>query len=202
MIRKLITFLSLIFLLFSSCKQNFNKKSDNQSNDSVLSFDSLQKLSEIKNTRIVEIDSVYLKLLTEKQIGKSNYYISIPENYKIDKTRGPDFDVYYISSKRKKDKENFSIGLYFGNFPHKFEKDSLCINEIYKSRILGNKIDWKTQNCDGHYFTQAIIKSESEENWNKYIHAYSNSNTQVDLFKTFYIFSTLKKRDKQFPFKD
>jgi len=54
--------------------------------------------------------------LAEKQIGAGNYYISLPKNYTIKETKGPDFSVYYF---RLNDttRNALSGGIYFGNYP-------------------------------------------------------------------------------------
>ena len=77
-----------------------------------------------KKAKGISIEDKFITELKENQIGRSDYYISIPANYSIKETIGPDFSVYYFFPKDTNIKATFSGGLYFGNHPNKFEPDN------------------------------------------------------------------------------
>lgn len=163
----------LTALLLAGCGENSNKNSDNG-----LTEDS------------------YLKELVEKQIGESNYYISVPTDYTIKTTDGPDFSVYYFYLRDTTMKANFSGGFYFGNHPSQFPPDSdSCKTENSKSKILNENADWTIYNCKDKYSVQTIIDSKSGEAWSESIHAFGNANSKTDLNKLLSIFKTMKKKE-------
>lgn len=128
---KTSTYLIIIFLwtflFITGCGATDNKKTDN-----------------------VSVDSTFVKGLVETQIGKSDYYISIPKEYSINETEGPDFSTYYFSPTDTTSKANFLGGFYFGNHPGKFDPDNdSCKTENFKSKILNDNADWTIYNCNG-----------------------------------------------------
>ena len=166
-----LTFLLTTFL-FVGCEQNNNKKSDN-------SF----------------IDNSYIKELVERQIGESNYYISIPKDYTLEATDGPDFSVYYFYPIDTTIIANFSGGFYFGNHPSQFPPDSgSCKINNSKSKILDENADWTIYNCNDEYAIQTIIDSKSGEGWNEFIHAFGRASSTADRNKLLTIFTTMKKK--------
>jgi len=169
---KLTITLLLTTFLFVSCGQNSNKKSGN-------GF----------------IDDSYVKELVEKQIGESNYYISIPTDYTIKATDGPDFSVYYFYPTDSTMIANFSGGFYFGNHPSQFPSDNdSCKTDNLKSIILDENADWTIYNCNDNYSIQTIIDSKSGEGWNELIHAFGSANSTTDRNKLLSIFTTMKKK--------
>ncbi len=166
-----ITFLLTAFL-FAGCEQNSNKKSDNGLTD-----------------------NSYIKELVERQIGESNYYISIPTDYTIEEIDGPDFSVYYFYPTDTTIVANFSGGFYFGNHPSQFPPDSdSCKTDNSKSKILDENADWTIYNCNDKYAIQTIIDNKSSEGWNERIHAFGRANSTKDLNKLLTIFTTMKKK--------
>lgn len=166
-----ITFLLTTFL-FVGCGQNNSKKSDN-------SF----------------ISDPYIEELIERQIGESNYYISIPNEYTIKATDGPDFSVYYFYPKDTTIIANFSGGFYFGNHPSQFPPDSdSCKSDSSKSKILDENANWTVYNCNDNYTIQTIVDSKSGEGWNEFIHAFGSANSTTDRNKLLTIFTTMNKK--------
>jgi hypothetical protein len=130
-----------------------------------------------------------------KQIGKSNYFISIPHGYSITSKDGVDFSVYYFSPIDTSLKNRLAGGLYFGNFPHEFDKkNDNCKTEIAKGEILNITQNWTVYNCNETYSIQTIISSNSNEGWNQKIHAFGIGYNRNDLNKLLDVFSTLKKK--------
>lgn len=86
---------------------------------SIIYFATIYILSgcgESRNKQINDnaIDSTFIKSLTEKRVGETEYYISLPPNFSIRETEGPDFSVYYFYLTDTTLKPNFGGGLYFG----------------------------------------------------------------------------------------
>lgn len=158
--------------LFVGCGQDSNKKSD----------------ADI-------IDNSYQKDLVEKQIGESKFYLSIPTDYKIKVTNGPDFSVYYFHPKDSTVAANFYGGFYIGNHPSQFPPDSdSCKASNLKSRILDDYADWTIYECNEKYAIQTIIDNKSNEGWNQRIHAFGRADSTTNLNKLLAIFKTLKKK--------
>lgn len=132
--------------------------------------------------------------LTEKQIGESNYFISIPTGYSITASDGPDFSVYYFSPTDTTLRNKLNGGLYFGNFPHEFRPaNDSCKREYRKGKILGEIRDWTVYNCDGNYSIQAITDSKSGQDWNQKIHVFGHGKSYRDLDVILEIYETLRK---------
>ena len=139
-------------------------------------------------------DSLFVSKLTEQQLGKSHYRISIPADYSIKIMEGADFEVYYIEPVDTTIQAMFAAGIYFGNNPSEFKPDNdSCKAENPKSKILGKNAEWKLYNCNGKYFIQTTIDSKSGEFWNEYIHAFGNTSSITELPKLFDIFKTMRK---------
>lgn len=139
-------------------------------------------------------DKVSKVTLTEKQIGESGFYISIPADYSITTSNGPDFSVYYFSPTDTTVKNKLSGGLYFGNFPHEFEADNVsCKIETLKGNILDRLQDWTVYNCQGDYSIQTIADNKKSEGWNQRIHAFGQAYNKDDLHTILGIYSTLRK---------
>jgi len=139
-------------------------------------------------------DSLFVNKLTERQLGKSRYRISIPADYSIKILEGEDFEVYYIQPTDTAAQALFTAGVYFGNFPNEFKPNNdSCKTENHKSKILGKNAEWTLYNCNGEYSIQTTIDSKSGESWNKYIHAFGNASSITELPKLFDIFKTMRK---------
>lgn len=142
----------------------------------------------------MDVDSLFVSELTERQLGESGYRISIPADYFIEASKGEDFEVYYFQPADTTVQAHFSAGVYFGNFPHKFNPDNdSCTTETTASKILGKNAEWTLYNSNGKYLIQTIVGSGSGESWNKYVHAFGNADSIAELPKLFAIFRTIKK---------
>ena len=148
------------------------------------------------NTVAETRDSIVKAPLTATSIGESNYLISIPANYKITETEGPDFTVYYFNSSDSTDTVSFSGGMYFGNHPSKFKPaNDSCITDVLTGSILESNAEWTVYNCKGLYSVQAIAESKSGEHWNELVHAFGNGTSDTDIELIIDIFATLKKKE-------
>jgi hypothetical protein len=171
---KMTTHLLLTVLLLMSCNSSSKKNVDNN-----------------------QIDKGFGNSLTEKQIGKSNFYISLPTDYAIKTHNGPDFSVYYFSPKDTSVKPSFSGGIYFGNFPHEFEpKNDSCKTSTVKGVILHSSQDWTVYNCNEDFTVQTIVESKSGEGWNERIHVFGTAVSREEMQKLLDIYVTLKLEKK------
>ena len=133
--------------------------------------------------------------LFEKGI-EENYFISLPENYYIQKHMGPDFDVYYIKSNNLNDEEMTHGGLYFGNHPSLFgndEENNLKYLEDIYCNIFSTNRKWKIYNKGNNYFAETIVKNKGGQEWERYIHIWVNGETKEELYRRMYLYTTLKK---------
>ena len=142
-----------------------------------------------------KVDETYINGLKEKRLGNTTYYISLPENFTIEMSKGPDFDVYYFYAADTTIKESFSGGIYMGFNPSEFKpnRDS-CKTEVVKGAILNKIKEWKMAECNGKYSIQTIVESSYKEGWTENIHAFGNGFSKKDMNKLLVIFSTLKKK--------
>lgn len=148
------------------------------------------------NTIVETKDTIVKTPLIETQVGKSNYLISIPANYKVVENEGPDFYAYYINSTDTTDTVSFSAGMYFGNHPSKFKPaNDSCSTELIDGTILESNTEWTVYNCQGSYSLQAIADSKSGEHWNNLIHAFGNTSSDADIQQVIDIFATLRKKE-------
>ena len=169
-ILKYIVCLAWIWLLHSSCNNN---------------------ASQNKNTT----DTLGRVKLFEKSIGESGFVVSVPAEYSITTSNGPDFSVYYISPIDTAIKGQLTCGLYFGNFPHEFEADNdSCKVETLKGQMLDSMQTWKVYNCHGDFSVQTITAGQKGEGWNFKVHAFGHAKRREDLKTILEIFSTLKKK--------
>ena len=157
-------------------------------------------INSCNNTNTLKNDNIKQNIafensLTELQIGKSNYYISLPLNYIIEEKEGIDFSVYYFVPKDTTLKASFKGGMYFGNFPSEFapENDSCKTSQI-KNKLLEEYREWTVYNCNGKYEIQTITDSKSGEDWNEKIHAFGSANSESDMKKLLIIYTTLKQK--------
>ena len=175
--RKFRAFLVVIFLItsFISCNQNnLNKTNANKINK----------------------DSLFKASLVEYKLGESNYYVSFPKAYQVSEKVGPDFNVYYFSSKDSVNIAEFSGGFYFGNHPNEFgfNNDSCKLQKL-KKKFLDQEAKWKTYKFkDDSYFMQSIINNNLNEGWNNKIHTFGKAKDTTDLNKLFHVFSTFNKK--------
>jgi hypothetical protein len=133
--------------------------------------------------------------LTEQELGKSGYYISLPNDYSIKVTDGPDFSVYYFSPSDTTLKGKLTGGLYFGNNPGDFEAVSdSCKTEILKGKILDNIKEWTVYNCLEDYIIQTIADNKNGEEWNQKVHAFGHTKSKNELKIILDIYSTLRKK--------
>ena len=167
---KYMFWLTSIVLILSSCNNDTSKDKRKTG-----------KISKIK--------------LTEKPIGESGFVISIPVDYSITTSNGPDFSVYYFSPTDTTVKDKLSVGLYFGNFPHEFEPDNdSCKTETLKGKILDAMQEWAVYNCKGNFSIQTIVENKKGEGWDQRVHAFGHAKNRGELQTILDIYTTLRKK--------
>lgn len=93
--------------------------------------------------------------------GAPELNLSVPQGYSGQKQKGPDFDVYYITSK---DPNDPSMGLYIGHHPNLFSSQRKGIETTKeKDAILGQNVEWiaweEKQNGKTVYRYETIIEN-------------------------------------------
>ena len=139
-----------------------------------------------------QVDSQFKNNLHQRKIDSTDYRISLPVNYIIKESRGPDFTVYYFHSADTADRKSFSGGFYLGNWPSRSAfVNSDCKEEQINSYLLGENKEWTLYRCGNIYKVQIITDSKSGQDWSQFIQAFGMAATRSDLDKLLEIFSTL-----------
>jgi hypothetical protein len=147
-----------------------------------------------KKSDVPELSTTKFQL-SEKRMGNSNYYVSIPNDYVMNENKGPDFYVYYFYPLDTTVKAPFSGGFYFGNFPHEFEPENVsCKLQEIKGKFLDSIANWKIHDCVGKYFIQTIVETKGAKGGNGKIHAFGNARTKDWLKMVLEIFGTMKSK--------
>jgi hypothetical protein len=128
----------------------------------------------------------------EKLDSTSEYEITIPNYYRIQKKQGVDFEVYSLCPSDTG--KNFTNGgIYFGGHPQRIAP----LFEIHLKKdssrsgiLLGNKIDWTIYEYDSLFSAQAVL------NLNDYlkIHAFTYATSYSQLDTLIRIMESLNKR--------
>jgi len=143
----------------------------------------------------VKTSSTFKKHLTENKINGTDLCISLPANYSIHESRGPDFSVYYFSTSDTTDKKHFYGGFYLGNAPGGFEDNKEgCKAEKLNAYLLGDNKEWAVYHCNSQFKIQIITKSKSRYSWATYIHAFGKAPSKTELDNLLEVYSTLRKK--------
>lgn len=126
---------------------------------------------------------------TKTRIGKTEYYVSLPDSYAVREKGGADYTVYYFMPQDTLAKPVFAAGMYIGNYPSEFEPSgSNCKVDSVSSDLLDTARKWKLFICDSSWFVQTIFKTDSSS-----IHAFGKGNDSVSMRKALAIFETIHK---------
>ncbi len=139
-----------------------------------------------------KVDREYIKTLHSTPIPHSQFEISIPAQYSIVESPGPDFTVYYLMPADTANKKLFSAGIYLGNNPSTFGKTKTgCGKEKRKAEILGSKCDWTVYNCDGQYFLETVVENKYHQGGDDFVHVFGNATNASDVGHIVAILTTL-----------
>ena len=58
---------------------------------------------------------------TETRIGKTDFYVTLPETYAVRQKGGEDYTVYYFMPEDTLIKPVFAGGMYIGHYPTEFQ---------------------------------------------------------------------------------
>ena len=141
-----------------------------------------------------DVSQSFLDSLMEKQIGTTNYFISVPKDFEIQEEEGIDFTVFYFVDSDTL-QSNLNGGLYFGNYPGLFpQQPDSCNSETVKSKILGNNSTWTIYYCQGEYLVETIVENKESEGWNDRIHAFGHGRSREDIYKILRMYSTFHRK--------
>jgi hypothetical protein len=147
--------------------------------------------------RINVRDTLANEDLKEVRLGDSNYYLSIPQTYIVQVSKGPDFDVYSFSSDKKAGEPTFSGNIYLGNWPSLINPlKANCKTERLTGKIMGKECNWTLNNCSEQYLLQTIVSNKFNEGWDMKIHMFARATSRSDVDKLVAIYSTLRKQPK------
>jgi hypothetical protein len=142
-----------------------------------------------------KIDREYVKSLHPTPIPHSQFEISIPGNYSLVESQGPDFNVYYLQPTDTADKKLFSAGIYLGNNPSAFGKSKTgCKQEKRKAEVLETENEWTVYDCNGQYFVETIVENKYHQGGDDFIHVFGNATLEKDIDHILAICSTLIKK--------
>ncbi len=126
---------------------------------------------------------------TETRIGKTEYFVTLPDSYAVREKGGADYTVYYFMPQDTLAKPVYAGGLYIGHSPMEFEPSgSNCLVDSVSSNLLDKARNWKIFICDSSWFVQTIIKDSSSS-----IHAFGKGNDSLSMRKALAIFETIHK---------
>lgn len=141
------------------------------------------------------VDREYIKSLHPTPVPHSLFELSIPDNYSIEETQGPDFNVYYLQPSDTNNKKLFTAGIYLGNNPSKFRKMKTgCKMEKRVSKVLESKNEWTVYDCSGQFFLETIVENKYSQGGDDFIHLFGNATKESDVANLIAIFSTLIKK--------
>ena len=137
----------------------------------------------------------YLSGLKETKLDNTNFRISIPTDYVLEKSEGPDFDNYYFYPADTPNEIPFYGGIYIGFATSRFPKRSGegKIKEL-KSPLFENTIKWTLYEYNDGYFVQAIIDHETKDGLDIMIHVFGSADSEDNLKKLLWIFGSLNEK--------
>lgn len=142
-----------------------------------------------------KVDEAFIKGLKEKQLEKSAYFISLPPDFTIQISEGPDFYVYYFYPADTTLKGSYSGGIYIGNYPSDFKPESdSCTTETVSGKILNQVRDWTIYICNGRFTVQTIVENKPNDGWDEKLHVFGYGSSKKEINKLLAIFSTLRKK--------
>ena len=143
--------------------------------------------------------------LIRQRLTDTDFYISIPPDFNMNRVEGSDFVIYYFNPVDTVSTDTFSFGLYFGNYPSNFKQIvQNCNKEAFDAFFLTKVCKWDIYNCNDNYLIQTIIENENINVDKEFIimrsdekiHAFGNSKKKEDINFILEIFSTFAKEDK------
>jgi hypothetical protein len=137
----------------------------------------------------------YDQQFTRGQIGNSDYYISLPNNYYINYVRGKDGIIYYIISMEEND-EIIHGEIFFGNFPGRINQiyDDKIMVETIESKIFEINRKWNIYFDNNNYFTGVVIKNNNGNSSEQYIRILGKGKTKEEIINLINIYSSIYKR--------
>ncbi|MGD1843258.1 MAG: hypothetical protein ACFB0B_20550 [Thermonemataceae bacterium] len=123
----------------------------------------------------------------------SDYYISLPSDYTITESVGPDFVVYYFASEDTTDTERFSGGFYEGYHPMRYTPEKDCQITLQEAQFLGEEIEWTITKCKDTYTIQTYVGEQEEGEMNLIIDAFGMAKSTEELNRLLKAYTTLRE---------
>ena len=151
------------------------------------SFSSCKNIPSTDN----KVSQGFLDSLTERQVGETRYWISIPTYFELTAFEESDFSGFYFAD------EDTTIlgGMYVGNPSRYFSPNyDSCKSKGIDSEILGTISKWTIHECRGAYSVQAIVDGKEGEERGKQLHFIGHGKSEGEIYKILKIYSTLRKK--------
>lgn len=143
----------------------------------------------------IEADEEYIKELVESRLGGTQYYISLPKDYKLEESQGTDFTVYYFQPSDTTVKKFFAGGIYFGAYPSEFKPvDNTCTTEKLSGKLLDIETEWTLHSCNDSYQIQSVVEKAPDLGYIEKVHAFGHGYSRKEINKLLSVFSTLKEK--------
>lgn len=126
-----------------------------------------------------------------RQLGKSGYFLSLPANYRLRTSDGPDFTVYYFAPDTTAP-TTFSGGLYLGGHPQPMDSVAGCRTRRVSATVLAHPATWTVQRCADAYTLNAVFESHSDQPWSPTINAFGTAKSAAELRQLLAVFTTLR----------
>lgn len=132
--------------------------------------------------------------LVPQQLGKSEFWLSLPATYRLKTTNGPDFLVYYFAPADTTVQTSYSGGLYLGGYPQKFDSTAGCQRRHLSLPVLGHPAAFTMQRCATGYTLDAVFDSGHNQSFDAKINAFGTARSAAELRQLLAIFATLRRQ--------
>ena len=133
--------------------------------------------------------------LVAQQLGKSDFWISLPPDYRLKTTDGPDFLVYYFAPADTTGRTSFTGGLYLGGHPQGADSAGPgCQQRQAPVVVLGHPASFVVRRCATGYTVNAVFASQSGQPWNPLINAFGEAKSAAELRQLLAVFATLRRQ--------
>ena len=137
-------------------------------------------------------------LTAPQQLGKTDFYLTLPPGFALKATNGPDFLVYYFAPADTTVRADFSGGLYLGSQPQPQESpaDTLAGCRVRRAAVtlLGYPATFSIRRCATGYVLNSVFDSHSGRSWDAQVNAFGEAKSAVGLRQLLAIFATLRRQ--------
>jgi hypothetical protein len=135
-------------------------------------------------------------LQTARQLGKTDFYLTLPPGFALKATDGADFLVYYFAPADTTVQADFSGGLYLGGHPQGDVADTTggCRVRHAAAILLGQPATFTIRRCATGYTVNSVFASHSSQGWDAQVNAFGEAKSAAGLRQLLAIFATLRRQ--------